>query len=154
MLIARQLPELPPSPRGTCVALGMFDGVHLGHQHVIRAALLDAAHFGARSVALTFDPHPLAVVNPARAPRLLQTVPQRLRAIAALGCWATVVVPFTAEFAARSGEDFVRELARGIGCAPSASAKASASATGAAATCPYSSNSASNWATPPTPPLR
>lgn len=115
MLIARQLPDLPPSPRGTCVALGMFDGVHLGHQHVLRAALLDAAHFGARAVALTFDPHPLAVVNPERAPRLLQTAPQRLRAIAALGCWATVVVPFTAEFATRSGEDFVRELARAIG---------------------------------------
>ncbi len=111
MLIANQLADLPPHPRGTCVALGMFDGVHLGHQHVIRAALLDAATFGARALALTFDPHPLQVVAPDRAPRLLQTVPQRLRAIAAVGCNAALVIPFSREFAQRSGEEFVRELA-------------------------------------------
>lgn len=113
MLTVNQLAALPPHPRGTCVALGMFDGVHLGHQHVIRAALLDAAHFGARPMAITFDPHPLQVVAPERAPRLLQTVPQRLRAIGALGCQTTLVIPFNPEFAHRSGEDFIRELAAG-----------------------------------------
>ena len=64
--------------------MGMFDGVHLGHQHVVRSALLEAATQGARGVVVTFDPHPLAVVDPALAPLLLQTLPQRLRAIAAL----------------------------------------------------------------------
>lgn len=114
MIIARSLAELPPAPRGTCVALGMFDGVHLGHQHVIRSATLGAAAYGARAVTLTFDPHPLQVVQPERAPRLLQTLPQRLRALAALGCQATVVIPFTPEFARRTGDDFIRELAAAV----------------------------------------
>ena len=114
MTVARSFADLPPSPRGTCVALGMFDGVHLGHQHVIRSAILSAAAFGAKAVTLTFDPHPLHVVQPERAPRLLQTVPQRLRAIAALGCQATVVIPFTPDFARRTGEEFVRELAGAV----------------------------------------
>lgn len=111
MLVVRHPAELPPHPRGTCVVIGMFDGVHLGHQHVIRAALLDAANLGARSVVATFDSHPLSVVNPARAPRLLQTLPQRLRAFAALGCEAALVNVFDAELAAKTGEQFIRELA-------------------------------------------
>lgn len=115
MVIVRQLADLPPAPRGTCVAMGMFDGVHLGHQHVIRSALIAAAKFGARAAALTFDPHPLSVVRPERAPRLLQSVPQRLRALSALGCHAAIVIPFTRDFAARTGTEFIRDLARHAG---------------------------------------
>ena len=85
MVIAKHPSELPRPARGICFAMGMFDGVHLGHQHVIRSAQLDAAAYGARTTVITFDPHPLAVVNPERAPLLLQTLDQRLRAIATLG---------------------------------------------------------------------
>lgn len=111
MQVVHQPSELSRHPRGFCVALGMFDGVHLGHQHVIRTALIEAARLGALCVAATFDPHPLAVVNPDRAPRLLQTLPQRLRALAALGCEAALVNRFTPELAAKTGEQFLRELA-------------------------------------------
>jgi riboflavin kinase / FMN adenylyltransferase len=115
MVIAQQPAELPRHPRGLCVAMGMFDGVHLGHQHVIRSALLDAAAFGARTAVITFDPHPLAVVNPERAPLLLQSLPQRLRALEALGADAVLVNQFTPEFARLTGEDFVRTLVREAG---------------------------------------
>ncbi len=92
------------------MAWGMFDGVHLGHQHVIRAALADAATHHAPSVVFTFDPHPLAVVRPDRAPRLLQPLPQRLRAFADLGLQTGLVFPFTSEVACWSGETFIRWL--------------------------------------------
>jgi riboflavin kinase/FMN adenylyltransferase len=95
----------------------MFDGVHLGHQHVIRSALNDALTHGAPSTVLTFDPHPLRVVWPDRAPRLLQPLAQRLRRFAELGVGTTLVHPFTPDIARWSGEQFIRHLvteARGI----------------------------------------
>jgi riboflavin kinase/FMN adenylyltransferase len=115
MVIAQQPNGLPRHPGGLCVAMGMFDGVHLGHQHVVRSALLDAAAFGARTAVITFDPHPLAVVKPGHAPLLLQSLPQRLRALEALGGDAVLVNQFTPEFARRTGEDFIRTLAREAG---------------------------------------
>jgi riboflavin kinase/FMN adenylyltransferase len=112
MLVVRTPAALPRPVRGLCLALGMFDGVHLGHQHVIRNALADSATQAAASVVLTFDPHPLAVVRPERAPRLLQTLPQRQRAISALGVEALLVIPFDAQVAALSGDEFIRGLLR------------------------------------------
>lgn len=115
MLTLRSPAELPAAPGGVCVALGMFDGVHLGHQHVIRQAQVDARILGARSVVATFDPHPLSVVAPAKAPRLLQTLSQRLRAIEGQGIDAVLVLPFDAELSRVPGEEFVRRLAAGFG---------------------------------------
>ena len=106
---------IPICPNGVCLALGMFDGVHLGHQHVIRQALLDARALGARSVIASFDPHPLAIVRPENAPRLLQPLPQRLAEIARLGADAALVLRFDAAFSRRTGEEFVRTLASGFG---------------------------------------
>jgi riboflavin kinase/FMN adenylyltransferase len=106
---------VPLNPNGVCLALGMFDGVHLGHQHVVRQALLDARALGARSVVATFDPHPLAVVRPEKAPRLLQPLSQRLDEISRLGAEAALVLRFDAEFSRRTGEQFVRGLAGGFG---------------------------------------
>jgi riboflavin kinase/FMN adenylyltransferase len=93
----------------------MFDGVHLGHQHVVRQAQLDARASGAKSVVITFDPHPLSVVAPERAPKLLQPLEQRLRLLAGLGVAATLVVRFTPELSRQEGESFVRELVTGFG---------------------------------------
>ncbi|MCW5557670.1 MAG: bifunctional riboflavin kinase/FAD synthetase [Verrucomicrobiae bacterium] len=115
MLITRTPSELPRPAHGLCLALGMFDGVHLGHQHVLRHALAHAATFAGASVALTFDPHPLAVVRPERAPRLLQTLPQRLRALQALGLDAALVISFTPEVAALDGKEFIEGLLRSVG---------------------------------------
>ncbi|MBN9688844.1 MAG: bifunctional riboflavin kinase/FAD synthetase [Verrucomicrobia bacterium] len=115
MLVLRSPVELPRASRGCCLAWGMFDGVHLGHQHVIRAALTEARTHGAPAVALTFDPHPLRVVAPERAPRLLQPLSQRLRNFSELGLHAALVFPFTAEVAAWSGERFIRQLVQEAG---------------------------------------
>lgn len=115
MLVTRTPSELPRPAHGLCLALGMFDGVHLGHQHVLRHALAHAATVAGASVALTFDPHPLAVVRPDRAPRLLQTLPQRLRALQALGLDAALVISFTPEIAALDGKEFIEGLLGGTG---------------------------------------
>jgi hypothetical protein len=114
------------------------------------------ATYGARTVVITFDPHPLAVVNPERAPLLLQTLAQRLRAIAALGADAVLVNQFSPEFAARTGEQFIRELQREAG--PIAQfqrrAPASISASSAAGTSRCFARSGPNWAPPPMPARR
>ncbi len=97
-------------PRGGILTIGNFDGVHLGHQEMLRRIVERARALDAPSVVLTFDPHPTRVLHPQRAPRLLQTLRQREEAIAALGVDALVVVPFTREFAAMPAEEFVRDL--------------------------------------------
>ncbi len=115
MVIVRHARDLPRHPHGVCFAFGMFDGVHLGHQHVIRSALLDAAAHGALSGAVTFDRHPLSVIHPERSPLLLQPLAARLRAFEALGVDTTLVIPFTPEFSQITGEAFIEQLARDAG---------------------------------------
>lgn len=105
----------PLVPQGVCLALGMFDGVHLGHQHVVRQARLDARATGAASVILTFDPHPLAVIAPDRAPKLLQSVTARVQALGDLGVDAVLLQRFDATTRDVTGEAFIRQLAQGFG---------------------------------------
>ena len=97
-------------PRGGVVTIGNFDGVHLGHQGMLRRVVERARALDAPSVVLTFDPHPTKVLHPQRAPKLIQTLRQREEAIASLGVDALVVVPFTREFAAMPAEEFVSDL--------------------------------------------
>jgi riboflavin kinase/FMN adenylyltransferase len=82
------------------VAVGTFDGVHLGHRQVID---------GSDSV-LTFDPHPASVVAPAHTPKLLTSLPVKAELIAALGVQELIVVPFDAEFAARGADEFIEDV--------------------------------------------
>jgi riboflavin kinase/FMN adenylyltransferase len=82
------------------VAVGTFDGVHLGHREVIR---------GSDSV-LTFDPHPVSVVAPQHVPKLLTTLAVKAELIAALGVEELIVIPFDAEFAARGAQEFIDEV--------------------------------------------
>ncbi|MDX6585148.1 MAG: riboflavin kinase / adenylyltransferase [Solirubrobacterales bacterium] len=82
------------------VALGMFDGVHLGHREVMRGA----------TCVLTFDPHPLSVVAPAHAPPLITTLQRRAELIGTLGITEVVVIPFDARFAAYGPQEFVDEI--------------------------------------------
>ena len=88
------------APRARRVAVGTFDGVHLGHREVIRGA----------DTVLTFDPHPSMVVAPGGAPKLLTTLERKAELIAALGVEELVVIPFDREFAARQAQAFVDDV--------------------------------------------
>ena len=115
MKLIHQPDELINSDRKACLAIGMFDGVHLGHQQVLRQAIEDSHRNEARSVAVTFDRHPASVIAPGRTPALLQTLAQRLRAIESLGIDATLLIKFDEAFSRKPGAEFVRELADGFG---------------------------------------
>jgi riboflavin kinase / FMN adenylyltransferase len=94
----------------TVVTIGNFDGVHLGHQKILRGTIDRAVATGSMSAVLTFFPHPARVLRPEHAPALLMTLPQRLRAFESIGIDATLVLPFDAELANVSAEDFVRKF--------------------------------------------
>ena len=92
------LPDAESRPRK--VAIGTFDGVHLGHQAVIKGA----------DTVLTFDPHPLEVLHPAATPKLIMPFEVKRDVIAGLGVEELVVIPFDKEFAQHSAEDFVEHV--------------------------------------------
>lgn len=107
--------ELEPGRRPVCLAIGVFDGVHLGHQQIIRQTVADAHQHDARALVVTFDRHPNAVVAPDREPPLVQALPQKLRAIEALGADHLLLIHFDEPFSRQSGEDFIRRLAGELG---------------------------------------
>ena len=115
MKLIHQPGDLANGERKACLAIGMFDGVHLGHQQVLRQAIEDSHQHEALSVAVTFDRHPTSVIAPDRAPALLQTRAQRLRAIESLGIDAALVIEFDEAFCRKPGAEFVRELVDGFG---------------------------------------
>jgi riboflavin kinase / FMN adenylyltransferase len=96
---------LPPGPLH--LAVGMFDGVHLGHQAVIESAVRSARRSGGLAGVLTFWPHPSALFHPARPVRLLMSPAVKTRVLAGLGVDAVIVQPFTAEFARTPAEEFL-----------------------------------------------
>src|SRR3984885_13506425 len=110
MQVFRSLSEIPANFGPTVVAIGNFDGVHRGHQAIIGNVRERAGRLQARSVALTFDPHPVRVLRPAQAPRLITPLAQRLDLLAATGLDATVVIPFTEDFYRLSAHDFARQV--------------------------------------------
>ena len=97
---------------GAVVTVGTFDGVHRGHQAVLAEIARRAERRGIASVVVTFDPHPLAVVNPAAAPRLLTLPAERQRLLAAGGVDRVVTLPFTPELSRLAPEAFVRDVLR------------------------------------------
>jgi riboflavin kinase / FMN adenylyltransferase len=107
--------EFRSDGRKVSLAIGMFDGVHLGHQQVIRHALADAEQHEGLAAAITFDRHPNSIVAPDRVPPLIYSEAQKLRALAALDVSATVIIPFTREFSAQSADAFIRLLAEKLG---------------------------------------
>ena len=104
--LARQRGRLP----STILTLGTFDGVHRGHQAIIETAVRRAAEQGGRPVVLTFEPHPIAVLVPDRAPPIIQSLHDRLETVRALGVDTVVLQRFTREFAAMDPEVFVRDF--------------------------------------------
>ncbi len=92
------------------VALGNFDGVHLGHQVVLRRAVEEGRRRGVRVVAATFDPHPRAVLGPRVQPKLLTTLELRREALLRYGADEVRAIRFDEEFSKKSPEEFVREV--------------------------------------------
>jgi len=97
-MLVTPLPDARPRPRE--VAIGTFDGVHLGHQAVIEGS----------DTVLTFEPHPLEVIHPSALPKLITPFSVKRDVIAGLGVRELVVIPFDEEFAHRSAEDFVEQV--------------------------------------------
>ena len=110
--MARDDSGLPPYVKDTVITVGTFDGVHRGHRDVIERLVARAHLLKIPSVLVTFEPHPLEVVNPAAAPLLLTTHDEKQEVIAETGLDYLAVVPFTAELAAYSAEDFVEGILR------------------------------------------
>jgi riboflavin kinase/FMN adenylyltransferase len=96
--------------RGSILAVGNFDGIHLGHQAILRADVERAHETGAVSTALTFDPPPLKLLRPEVAPLRLSTNQQRMEWFGAVGLEAAVVLPFTLELSQLSPTDFVEKI--------------------------------------------
>lgn len=96
--------------RPSVLTLGVFDGLHLGHQYIMKTVVERAKAVRAVATAITFDPHPRAVLHPDSAPPLLQTLDQRLANLDVLGIDQTIVIRFDREFAASSAEEFLRDI--------------------------------------------
>jgi riboflavin kinase / FMN adenylyltransferase len=114
MQIVRGLDQYPPDAPPSVVAQGTFDGVHLGHQAVIRTAVERARARGVPPVAVTFDPNPLAVLRPAEAPPELLPLDERLGRIGEIGPDVCLVIPFTREFAGVEAEAYVADVLLGL----------------------------------------
>jgi len=103
---------LPPDVRATVVSVGTFDGVHRGHRDVLDRLAARAPPRGLRSVLVTFEPHPLEVVNPTAAPLLLTVGEEKREVLAESGIDYVAVVPFTPALARYAAEEFVTKVLR------------------------------------------
>jgi riboflavin kinase/FMN adenylyltransferase len=107
--------DLNAGKRKVCLAIGFFDGVHLGHQQIIRQTIADARQHDGIALVITFDCHPNSVVAPARVPPLIYSLPQKLRAIESLGTHSLLLIHFDKAFSEQPGETFIRALVRDFG---------------------------------------
>jgi riboflavin kinase / FMN adenylyltransferase len=106
MRVIRSLEDLRPEYPAPVVTIGNFDGVHLGHQNLMRDLVIRAAKLGGTAAVVTFHPHPLQVLAPNNAPLQIQTLDQKLKTIEALGLPLTVIIPFNMDLARTSAYDF------------------------------------------------
>ena len=98
--------------RPTVLTLGVFDGLHLGHQLIMRTVVERARQTGAIPTVITFDPHPRAVLHPESAPPLLQTLDQKVEGFGVLGIEQTIVIRFDQEFSQIRAEDFLSDVVK------------------------------------------
>jgi riboflavin kinase/FMN adenylyltransferase len=110
MQILRSIPELSRLPGPLFLAIGVFDGVHRGHQAVISTSAQHAQSGNGTPVVVTFDPHPMKVLRPRNAPHLLTATQHKIALIRDLDVRHLLVINFNKQFAATEPEDFVREL--------------------------------------------
>lgn len=117
MKVAHGIEDLPPGVKPAVATIGNFDGVHRGHQALIRKVLEVARETGATPVVVTFDRHPLAVIAPEKAPPLITTLRQRAEEMGRLGVEVLLVLRFDDELRHLSPEEFVRRvIVDGLGC--------------------------------------
>ena len=110
MNVLHSIAELSTVPGPLFLAIGVFDGLHRGHEAVIRRALDDAQIAGGTAVVVTFDPHPVRVLRPHQAPRILTSTVHKIRLIKELGVEHLLTIRFDPEFAETPPDQFIRKL--------------------------------------------
>jgi riboflavin kinase/FMN adenylyltransferase len=110
MRVMQTAADLESVPGPVVLAIGVFDGVHLGHRAVIERATTDARRFGGNAVVVSFDPHPMRVLRPDKAPRLLTSTGHKIRLIRSLGVEHLLMLHFDAALASTPPEVFIHTL--------------------------------------------
>lgn len=110
MELVTGLDSLPLAPERSVVTVGFFDGVHRGHQQVLRRVVERAAERGLRSVAVTFDRHPREILHPGTEPRLVTSVERKAELVAGFGVDVLVVLEFDRDFSLITAEAFVSDV--------------------------------------------
>jgi riboflavin kinase / FMN adenylyltransferase len=110
MKVISGIGQLNKKYRRVIAAIGVFDSVHRGHQHVIRQAVDEARRIGGTSVVVTFDPHPVSVLQPARFSAYVLTLKHRLQLIKSLGADVCLVIRFDSHLARMTADDFVSRV--------------------------------------------
>jgi len=108
--IWRSLDDVPADLGRTAVVIGNFDGVHLGHQHVVREARSAADAEGLRVVAVTFDPHPMAVLRPEHAPTTITDIETRAELLRTAGVDDVLALPFDRDVASWTPQEFAQRV--------------------------------------------
>jgi riboflavin kinase/FMN adenylyltransferase len=110
MQVFRHLEEVPSDLGPTVVSVGNFDGVHRAHQEVVRHMAERARSFGGKAVVVTFEPHPLRILRPETAPKLITPLPAKLKLLEQTGVDAVLVLPFTRDLSLTPADDFARHV--------------------------------------------
>jgi riboflavin kinase / FMN adenylyltransferase len=110
MQVFRELEEVPQQLGPTVVSVGNFDGVHVAHQQVVRHMAERAHAIGGKAVVVTFEPHPLRILRPDVAPKLLTPLPIKLQLLEQTGVDAVLVLPFSRDLSLVSAHDFARQV--------------------------------------------
>jgi riboflavin kinase/FMN adenylyltransferase len=113
MRIFRAVEEIPTDLGPTVVSVGNFDGVHCGHKQVLQEVVHRARAIGAKAVGVTFDPHPVRILRPDVAPKLITPQPRKEALLAECGLDALVVIPFTRDFSMTTAAEFARNILAG-----------------------------------------
>jgi len=108
--VFRSLDEVPRDFGTSIAAIGNFDGVHRGHQQILKTVAEEARARGMRSIAITFNPHPAQFLRPEEAPKLVTFLPERLRLLSQTGVDAILVLPFDEALSHMTAEQFVRDV--------------------------------------------
>src|ERR1700691_2034441 len=114
MQVFRSISEFKNGAGRTVAAIGNFDGVHRGHREIIGRVLERARVLGAKSMAVTFDPHPIALLYLEQAPKLITPIPERLRLLEQTGLDATLVLPVRREFSLQTPREFAENVLRDV----------------------------------------
>src|SRR5215831_9564999 len=110
MRVFRQLTDIPADFAPTLVSVGNFDGVHRAHQCVLEQIVARARERGGKSVAVTFEPHPMRILRPDSALKLLTPTSEKLRLLEQTGVNAALLLPFTRDLSLMGPKEFVRQI--------------------------------------------